>query len=62
MVDLITEWEYYEPISEEYTMNDYERLINNAWEAHHSSTDEWAANYWKTVAKVLTRKFQAGAN
>ena len=57
MVDSITEWEYYNPeVMEEYEMKDYPRLIDNAWTAYHNSANEWAKNYWTTVAKSLVRK------
>lgn len=61
MVDPITEWEYHNPIvMKEYIMNDYAKLIDNAWEAYHNSSNEWAKNYWTTVANALVRK--AGVN
>ena len=57
MVDPITEWEYHNPIvMKEYIMNDYARLIDNAWEAYHNSITDWSRNYWKTVANSLVRK------
>ncbi|WP_287009408.1 hypothetical protein [Alteromonas sp.] len=39
-------------------MPDYNRLINNAMNAHNRAQSEWAKKFWLEVATKLTQNVQ----